>query len=520
MFKLYFLNSWNNFSETIPCNWEVIKLSINHKEGHVAKANLTVTKYTRPKNVYLAIFEDNTLLFQGILSGQSMQNDNLTTIDAICIAPSFEADLSAILKSGALVYNRDFFQGTQPKASDYLEACNQLFYWNRTSGVIALSDYFKGKQCIDVAGNYLKGSLHSQQINMPLGKVAFELKVIWTQNLEGSFNAAPYIAREFPHGVITTLTPKAITTHWPKTDQRLGAGKRKSGYRVEHSSIHEITDIQTMVGKLPNRTRPFFSGYEKSQCAKIYYFKADLKIAWEYQQMREEMLVLQASLNHEQHHFTTHKIRRIPITIHLPNSENAVFFETSYGRHFFEYAKRLVISQLRASARCKQVTFKVPWQLGRGLTVDDSVRLELPGKKDAVGKVTGVNLVVSGMQRFVEVTLGCVIDKGNLKQKQINAQNEYFEENWDEEIASSCALAGIPYPNLNPKDLIQEVIVKNAAHEQENYLMLNQYPARDNLQAALAKVPTSIYLNMRDLRTEQILRRNFNVELPVVDPPV
>ena len=81
-------------------------------------------------------------------------------------------------------------------------------------------------------------------------------------------------------------------------------------------------------------------------------------------------------------------------------------------------------------------------------------------------------------------------------------------------------MLGIPYPNLNPRDLIQEVVVKNTAAEQENYLLLNQYPIRDNLAQTLAEMPTSIHLTMRDLRTEKILRRNFSLELPVVEPPV
>lgn len=519
MFKLYFLNSWNNFDTAILCPWQVIKLEINHLEGHVAKASLTVAEYTPPKSAYLAIFEDETLLFQGMLSGQFANDDNLTTIDAICIAPTFESDLSTLLKSGKLEYNKHFFQGSQPKASDYLEACNSLFYWNCTSGAVGLSDYFKGTRCIDIGGNYLKGSISFQQINMPLGKAVLELKVVWTQSLEGSFNAAPYIARGFANGVIATLTPESLTKHWPKTDQRLGAGKRKSGYRVEYSNIRELSEVEMIGGKLKAYTRTFFKDSEKMQRCRIHYFKADLKISWEYQQMREELMILQATLNHEQHLFTNHKVRRIPITVHLPQSESAVFFETPMGKQFVDYATKIVNSQLKASARCKRVSFKLPWELGRDLTVDDSVRLALAHKKgDLAGKVTQTKLVVDGLQRFVEVTLGCGITKGNLTQNSLSIHNNYAEENWADTICSNDALAGIPYPNLNPRDLIQEIVIKNASDAQENHLLLNQYPVRDNLAQALAEVPTSIHLTMRDLRTEEILRRNFSLELPVVEP--
>ncbi|MCX7343647.1 MAG: hypothetical protein NT128_05850, partial [Proteobacteria bacterium] len=105
MFKLYFLKKWNDFDTQLACPWEVIKLSINHKEGHIAKASLTVARYSPPEAAFLAIYEEDTLLFQGMLSGQFSHSNNLTTIDALCISPNFEADLGTLLKSSALEYD-------------------------------------------------------------------------------------------------------------------------------------------------------------------------------------------------------------------------------------------------------------------------------------------------------------------------------------------------------------------------------------------------------------------------------
>lgn len=519
MFKLYFLNEWNNF-EGSPCPWEVVKLSITHKEGHVAKASLTVVKFSPAKSTYLAIFENDTLLFKGRLSGQFTHHNELTTVDVLNVSPNFESELSNLLKNGGLEYDSRFFQGKEPKACDYLEACNSLFYWKRTSGEIGLSNYFKGTRCVDIGGNYIQGSLKTNQINMPLGKVMVNLKVVWMQSLGGVFNAAPYIAKGFANGVIATLTPQAITSYWPRTDQRLGMGNRQSGYRVERSNIASVASVQTVGGRLATYTKPFCEKTgdgEKTMRCKIHYFKAELRINWQYQQVREEHLVLQGFLNHEQHKFSNHKVRMIPITVNLPISEQAIFFETKIGRDFITYAGKIANSQLVASARCMRVVCKLPWELGRDLTVDDSLRLNTPhlaqhlAQSSITGKITQVSLVVKGLQRFVEVTLGCVIAKGDLQESAV--------ETLEDEVFSNDPLMGITYPKLNPKDLIEGVCIKNAAQEQENYLMLNQFPVRDNLSPVLAEAPTSIHLNMRNLRTEKILKRNFAINLALAEPP-
>ncbi len=455
MFKLYFLKKWDNFDTKLPCPWEVIKLSINHKEGHIAKASLMVARYNQPQAAFLVIYEDDTLLFQGMLSGQFSHSNNLTTIDVLCISPNFEADLGTLLKSGVLEYDKRFFQNKQPKACDHLEACNELFYWQRTSGKLGLSNYFKGSKTIDIGGNYLEKSLNTQQINMPLGKAILQLKVVWTQKLEGSFNATPYIARGFANGVIATLTPKAITHYWPKAEQRLGIGKRQSGYRVERSSISEIA-AETIGGALAQHTRPFCQkdgDGEKMQRCKIYYFKTDLKISWQYQQTREELLVLQAALNHEQHLFTNHKVRQIPIAVHLPVSEQAMFFETKQGEEFIAYATKIIHCQLHASARCMRVVCKLPWELGRDLTVDDSISLKTLHHQmpNITGKITQLYMVADGLQRFVEITLGCVVAKGDLQDQPTIANEGYANEICENTISSTDALIGITYSKLNPQ---------------------------------------------------------------------
>lgn len=511
MFKLCFTNAWGDFSNAILCKWDVVEFFITHQEGHVASARLVVGNFSPPEAAHLGIFDDETLLFQGVISGQFEHHQRLTKVEVLGISPTFEADLKTLLAAKSLEYNPAFFQGKDPKPSDYLESYNTLFYWNKITGKIGLSDYFKGNSCVDVSGQYIERSFKIQQISMPLGRVAIDLKVHWTQHLGGVFNAAPYIARAFPEKIIATLTPHSVTNHWPGNDQRLGLGKRQSGYRVEHSTI-----FPTPAGVEKTHTKLICAGpAEKQLRAKIHYFNTTLKIRWQYNQPRVEHMVIQGQLNHCQHRFTNHRIRRIPISIELPKSEQATFFETSQGAEFITYASRTTQSQLRASARCIQVLCTLPWNLGRDLTVDNSLKAD--GKFE--GKITKVRHVVKGLQRCVEVTVGCVIQSGDLVNSIIESADEYSPNYMSDETQSADRLLGIAHPKLHPKDIITNIIVKNSALEQEAYLLQNQYPVRDNMNAVLQEVPTSIHIELKDLRTNKPLVRRFEKTLEIVEVP-
>lgn len=513
MFKLCFTNTWNDFEQAIPCTWDVVQLVITHQEGHVAKASLVVGNFKTPSAAYMAIFDEEVLLFQGVISGQFEHQQHLTKVQVLGIAPTFEADLQALLNDKSLIYKPAFFQATLPKPSDYLEAGNRLFYWNRTTGKLGLSDYFKGSTCVDISGKYIDSSFKMHQISMPLGQVIVTLKVHWMQTMDGAFNAAPYIARAFPDKIVATLTPKAVINQWPLSDQRLGIGRRQSGYRVDVSKI-----TPTAIQGRPNYTKPFCTKVgetEKSLRAKIHYFNTTLKIHWHYHQPRVEQIVIQGKLNHAQHKITQHRVHHIPISIELPSSEQAIFFETQKGEEFIEYASHVVQAQLKASARCIQVLCSLPWDLGRDLTIDDS--LKAGGK--FIGKITKVRHVVKGIQRKVEVTVACVLKSGDLTNATTNSICDYAQEPWNADIHSNDGLAGIPHPKLYPKDIITQIQVKNSALEQEAYLLQNQYPVRDNMAAVLQEIPTSIHLQLRDLRTDKPLVRRFEKTLRVVEVP-
>jgi len=491
MLKFCFTDTWNDFSQAQICTWDIVECVITHQEGHIAKVSLKVGNFTPPIAAYLGIFDDDMLLFQDLISGQFEYQRYLTKIDILGIPPTFEEDVKTLLKDRSLSYNALFFQKTNFKPSDHLEACDKLFYWDRVTGKIGFSNYFEGNRCIDVSGQYLEKPFKIQQISMPLGSCVVDLKVHWTQHLSGSFDAGHYIAQAFPERTIATLTPETIVSHWPKEDQRLGLGKRKSGYQVEYAKITAIDYEET-----PSHTKRIS---EKSEQIKIHYFKPTLRIQWQYQQPRIETMRIKAQLNHSQHKLTKHRVRKIPIEIALPENERSRFFETKQGKEFITYASAILIAQLRASARCIRVTCTLPWNAGRDLTLDDS----LVAKGKFRGKIIKIRHVIKGMQRLVEVTIVCTLETGDL-----------FHDEEENDAHSSDEVQGITQPTLNPLDLISQIDVKNSATEQEMHLL--QHAQDGPLKSALQEMPTSIHLTLRDLRTDEELTRHFQKTLPVV----
>jgi hypothetical protein len=127
--------------------------------------------------------------------------------------------------------------------------------------------------------------------------------------------------------------------------------------------------------------------------------------------------------------------------------------------------------------------------------------------------------VVKGLQRCVEVTVGCIIQSGDLANSTIDSMDEYPPNYMDDETQSADSLLGIAHPKLHPKDIIANIVVKNSAQDQEAYLLQNQYPVRDNMNVVLQEVPTSIHIELKDLRTNNSLVRRFEKTLGIVDIP-
>lgn len=511
MIRIACLKNWNDFQIIKSCEWQVIDLKITCQEGHIAKATLQVANFALPELPYICMFENETILFQGTIASFIENNGYISNVELLCLAPNFEDDLKALIQRGKLDYSPLFFQGQTPKISDVLEASNKLFMWDKTTGSVSFSDYFKGAKTVDIGTNYIKKNLQIRQIKSPLKSAALCLKVHWLQHLEGSFNASTYIAKAFPGSVIASLTPEALQLTWPKDNQKLGGGKKQSGYKTLKSYLSPISGPPNM--RLYTATFRSDDKKELPKRLKISYFKGYLRILWRYFQPRAEEFNLRAELNSQHNVLAKQQPLKIPISISLPNSAKAVFFETKEGLELLGYAKKVLKARLLASLRCIEVRCQIPWQIAKELSLDDSVSIDAAflGKNKISGKLTSITMHAIDTNRFCEIKFACTLDDypEPKNQDNITLQTYTTEQFLGDEITSNNKLEGITQPILLAKNLIESVMIKNNFLEQEAQLKAIHKNNSKAIDYVLADFATQVQINLKDLRSQKLLERKF-----------
>lgn len=379
---------------------------------------------------------------------------------------------------------------------------------------MSLSDYFKGIKTVDIGTSYIKKNLQIRQIKSPLKRAELCLKVHWLQHLEGSFNAIPYIAKAFPGGVIASLTPESLQFTWPKDNQRLGGGKKQSGYKTLKSYISEISAPPNM----RIYTETFRSNdKELPKRLKISYFKGYLRILWRYFQPRAEEFNLSATLNHKHNALVKQQPLKIPISITLPNSAKSVFFETKQGLELLNYAKKVLKARLLASLRCIEIKCQIPWQIAKELNLDDAISIDalFLGQNKLTGKLTNIIMHAKGTNRIAEVKFACTFDNYSKVQNQASVIEQAYiiEPFLGDEIISTDNLQGITQPILLAKNLVESVLVKNNFLDQEAQLKAIHKTNSKAIDYVLADFATQVQINLKDLRSQKLLERKFTQEI-------
>lgn len=511
MIKIFFLKTWSDFKTIQKCNWEIIELKISHKECHIAKAELKVANFKKAEDKYVCIYENDTILFQGIISGFTQTKAHLSDIEILCFSPNFETELKELITFEKLEYLPIFFQNQKFCASDFLENSNKIFYWDKISGKVSLSCYFNGKNTFDIGNNYIKESFVLKQTHLPFNACETLIKVNWLQHLEGSFNLAPYISKAFKDGKIATLTPESLVFEWPKNGHKLGENNKKSGYKVLNSYIRLINH---------SLTKPIVSNFkneEKLKTFKISYFKGYLKVFWKYCQPREEEFKLKVQF--KDNYKLSNRAYKIPISINLPENEKAVFFETNEGKNLLEYAQKIILAKIKASTRCQEIKFKTTWELAKKITINDAITINAEKfcKEKITGKVKKIEMHAKGLNKIASITIACANFKlinSAIKTPILN--NNYIYENLiGNEIESKNKLEGITHSILFGKNLVEKIIVKNSATEQEEIIKNEAKKGIQAIEYAIADFPTVIEINLKDLRTKPVLKRNFEKILTI-----
>ena len=525
------------FSVHNRCDLEILSLVIDQREGEAALATLEVASADLPpltqRHVYISY--EGTLIFSGRLAGlPSKISNDLTSLEFT--AEPVDADealqeLAFSLKQ-APFWDEAFVDAQDVDSpSEWLEARNALYAWDRTSGEVCVSDLFQGRQTVDLSPAFFADSLKVCLAETPLAYISAHITVEWVQEATVEINLGTKIAAAFPGGIINTLTPDALEAAWPKTGDKFG----QSGYRVVNSHLQEIAPPATGILNIyPTFTPELMTWDETRQQAaprrlKRVWMSGVLAVEGRYRQKRRETL-----------HFTLRQktqfdgtLRPLPRTLNLrlqqvglPSAAGS-FFLTSRGRQALHHALLRARAYLAASARCLEVEVTLPMDAILDLSLDHSVRLvdpRLPGG-EVTGKVIAYRLYQDGVKSHGWVRLAASVGT-SLAPLPAATPLYYAEPAYGDTAIPAWHHTGmdlayadysgqrpregvVDLDNLSLNDILRQVTVSNDAEWQIHRLQTHQYPVRQNLKSVLEENPTLILLDFLSLKTQSVAEHHI-----------
>jgi hypothetical protein len=340
--------------------------------------------------------------------------------------------------------------------------------------------------------------LKMQLADMPYHAVQVNVCAHWTQQYEAEFDAFPFIAREFPKGKVNTLTPQFLKHHWPKVGDHVGLEKtrKRSGYQVVHSQLTCIQPPQTGgLNVYPTLTPEFLPGKRLQR----YWMEGALLLACHYGQKRQETVSFLVPHKH-QLQGGVGRIKTLNLALQKVKAAST-FFPTDVGHKAIDYAKLMAQTILANSARCVEVEFQVPLDVGIDLTLDYSVRLRLPmiPGGELVGKVVAYKFTKTFQQEICWVRLAVSLGIGTGGAAELGELPQ-------------ADLTKKPLENYTADDFVKSVSVQWHA-EQQIALMEQDGLDRETLPTALSNCGTSITLTLADLRTQNACVKTFHLDV-------
>ena len=530
-----------HFNPEIHCrnDLDIFELNIDHREGEVAIATLTVGEVILPPydQRHVFITYGVNLIFAGRLVGLPVK----ITKNLVCLeftAEPLDADKQlqelGLSLNTAPYWDAAFVDPTEhANPSEWLEARSALFAWDRHTGHVCLSDLFEGRHVLDLTGVYFEDSLNVSLAETPLSHVSVTLIAEWIQYGSGEVSVGGKIASAFPSGMINTLTPNALQATWPVDGQKLG----KSGFYVVKSHLKEMSPPKTGALHLYPTLTPEFMSWDESlqmpRCirARRIWMKGTLVLGWEYRQKRREVVCFTLAQKTQ----LEGKIRPLARTlnIRLQNvglTKESTYFQTNRGRQAVEHALEIARAHLAASARCLEVDILMPFEDGYTLTTDHSVQIadpRLPGGK-VVGKVIAYQLHQDGLTSHAWVRIASsiggkpdvcpepvcdiyvVADYGDTARSQFHQTPSGIIYT---DYSNQIAIQGLnELPTAYIGDVLKEVLVTNDSERQIHILQSKQYPVRHNLRGVLEDISTTISLNLINLKTHKEIEHVIHLQ--------
>lgn len=450
---------WKQKSGFVQSHIPIFRLEIAQKEGHFARAKLTIDASTKlPPSGTLGLLdkEDGTRLLRGQLMGIPVKIDTyFAEIELVAYPDNFQEQNEELQKKSR---NAPFWNAlwVKPEKHDDYQEIQVIktasLYCDRVTGKLSWSDWFNEGKTVDIGSNFFLDSLKVRLIRTPLKSCSVNVKAHWIQSDWGVENVSSAIRRAFPHHLVSTFTPQSLSKKWPETGKRVG----RSGIWILKSKLRPMNPL----GKTFKRSSPPIKveakGKSEQTCHALRaWYKPNLWVGWKYKQKRSETLSVTLEHDIEPAFPVPYETKTLEYTLQdinpnpnvypwqprtyyprgskviydngiyaclanhtsalsfqdldvwklkrtfctpLGNPARESFFLTDEGYKAAEHAMERAKYELAKSARYLEVSFQSTWDLLENLTTDISAELLDPSlpQGEVKGKVVRCALIADG----------------------------------------------------------------------------------------------------------------------------
>lgn len=545
---------------------DIFRAVIAQTEGEFATAELVVENPgegllnpSRKQYAWISVTVDavTTPLFFGRIVGFPRDIvEEQVTFEFVAQFPGWEAARAALFATlkVAPFWDVAFIPDAELTNPDQaLEARSALYHYDRVTGAITLSDVLEGDDVIFV-DDHLDGSLKFDTLDNPARRVTVTATVEWEQQIQGeTASVNSKIQKKFAGNQVNSFTGPGLQRSWPASGDTIGG---QSGYEIVSSKIELINPLPSSMpeqsaaykAKIGDAERAYaqalFDVEEETRDAKAkrWWFNTDLTIAYNYRQRRSETLTFTVENDVQALAFDSDggemkiDIRAEDVvSLSLIPARWSTYFLSARGKQSFGYLLARAKAALKATARAVEITIERPFLAALNVSCTQAYTVSdpaIPGGA-ATGKVKSYRLTIEGAtgETSAEITLGVSVGNGAAYEADppmgdyvsIDALGDDTQTVSGDEVHPDVPdIIYAPYAAQLPTDpgiinrilnddLVQTITIVNGPDAQEQLLIDNQYPQRDNADAVLRENATSIELHMRSMEPFDDLSHTITV---------
>ena len=553
--KIFF--NWLNRFDDNP-EWhndeEVFALNIVQREGSFAIARASIrTKNLEHKFARIGIEKDDKIktIFRGKLVSFPLSCESEIMVIEILSEPSdFQNQLRNFSQKNRTEYERknpeiifdDLFFSEKDNPTIFLEGSSKIFYWNKATGKLSLSDINHGAKNFEISKkDILKNSTQIKLDREPYGEIRLTLSASWIQKVFGYIDLMPMISRRFSFNRLNSFTNIAPSfRHCSQNGYSLIYNDVKVVNPNGIGVLNRFPEVSSSV-KIQNNSE------EKSVHFRRFYFGGKFVLGWEYHQKRTENVcvsicdknhsrrkdisiklgTIQLSKNYPRWyafknylcadrvihdgwifecktpHYSNEsfdesnwkRIERVPDA--LKDDQLNSFFATERGKSAIRFALHKMAALMNFSRRYVTINFSLDANQFSEISVNDSITFSDLYSRPITAKVIQTKLILNNKKRLMNISVGYSPD--NVSDIFDLVKNYNFEIEPDED-------------KVEISDIVKNISIENDPETQQNLLTSRTFKSESEAMNFLKKHPTKIHVDLHPISQKREIIRDIKLK--------